>query len=333
MKQKLTILSFLICLFFGFLIFFTNPQKVKASSLSVTGHAKIMNTDNSYLDFTDYNSAVNIDDGTGYFSGYAFLEDIGWVAFGTTDNSLGPVEINLSNGAISGKAKVLNTDAYLDFTNYNSNVEVNLDTGAFSGYVWSKDVGWIDFTDTGVSTTPLSGISIDIVDDTFTTIANPTIDMSATSFSSNCQTVTGTLGTASKQIYIDNRPTGVQNGWDVTLAAANVAIGWTSSSSSYDFNNSSGSGCTSGQMTIDASSATLDYGQDETTDIVTGILKGSSTAFNQGVVDSITLLSGDSSSDESGDWTIQGINISQKIPAQQAVGNYTLQMVISVIAK
>ena len=125
------------------------------SSLApVTGEAKAMNNISSYLDFTNYSSNVKISNLDGHFSGYAFLEDMGWVAFGTTDNALGPVEVNLSTGVITGKAKVLNTGAYLDFNSspYNSNVTLNLNTGVFSGYVWSEDVGWLDFTDTGVFT-------------------------------------------------------------------------------------------------------------------------------------------------------------------------------------
>jgi hypothetical protein len=92
-----------------------------------------------------------VDSVNGNFAGYAFLEDMGWVDFGTVDNPLGPVNLNLTTGAVTGKAKALNTGAYLDFTNYNSNVTVALATGVFLGYVFSEDMGWIDFSDTGVS--------------------------------------------------------------------------------------------------------------------------------------------------------------------------------------
>src|SRR3989344_2612393 len=149
--MKLKFFSVLFLLAFSAIFLLTNPGKVYAAGISVTGKAKILNTNNSYLDFTNYNSNVTGDDGSGNFSGYAFLEDMGWVAFGTTDNSLGPVNLNLTTGAVTGKAKVLNTGAYLDFTNYNSNVTVALATGVFSGYVFSEDMGWIDFSDTGVS--------------------------------------------------------------------------------------------------------------------------------------------------------------------------------------
>ena len=331
-KEIINIFLILVCLNFGFLFLLVNPQKTNASSFSITGHAKIMNTGNSYLDFTDYTANVFVDDGTGILSGYAFLEDTGWAAFGTIDNALGPVSVNLTTGAVTGKAKVLNTGAYLDFTNYGSNVTVALDTGVFSGYVWSEDVGWVDFTDTGISTTPLAGISTNIVDASFVPVTSPVVNMSNTSLNFNCQNISGTLGTAGEQIYIDNRPAGVTGGWDVTLAAVNPTDVW-DGTVDYDFNDPTGSGCTNGQMTVDASEATINYGQDATTDISTGLTKGSTTAFNQGTVDSITLLSGDNSSDENGDWTMQGINISQKIPAEQAVGVYSLQMVLTVTAK
>ena len=148
--------QFLVYLLITFSILLTQfasvfVPTVYAATLSVNGKAKVLNTNNSYLDFTLYNSNVKVDDGTGVFSGYAWLEDMGWVAFGTADNADGPVTLNLTTGAVTGKAKVLNTDGFLYFTTNNSNVTVALSTGVFSGYVWSEDVGWIDFTDTGVS--------------------------------------------------------------------------------------------------------------------------------------------------------------------------------------
>lgn len=150
MKSRIFGVFFLLV--FSAIFLLANPGKAYAAAVSITGKAKVLNTNNSYLDFTNYNSNVTVNDGTGNFSGYAFLEDFGWVAFGTTDNSLGPVNLNLTTGAVTGKAKVLNTgNSYLDFTNYSSNVTVALATGVFSGYVFSEDAGWINFSDTGVS--------------------------------------------------------------------------------------------------------------------------------------------------------------------------------------
>ncbi|MBU1088612.1 SH3 domain-containing protein [Patescibacteria group bacterium] len=148
---RLKITGIFFSIIFGAIFILFHPSLVQAANISITGKAKVLNTSNSYLDFTNYNSNAIIDDTTGNFSGYAFLEDMGWVDFGSTDNPLGPVNLNLTTGAVTGKAYVINSAAYLDFTNYNSNVTVVLATGVFSGYVFSEDAGWIDFSDTGVS--------------------------------------------------------------------------------------------------------------------------------------------------------------------------------------
>jgi len=143
------IFSFLILLFT--LIFLqTNAYAV---TRAVTGKALVMSTGNSYLDFTSYGSNVTVDNTTGDFTGYAFLEDVGWVDFGTVDNPDGPVNLDFDTEAVTGKAYVLNTGAYIDFTAYNSNVEVSVPAGVFSGYGFSEDIGWLNFSDTGVSTT------------------------------------------------------------------------------------------------------------------------------------------------------------------------------------
>lgn len=143
---------FTLFFFVLFAIFsLTNSVDVFATNIPINGKAKVLNTNDSYLNFSLYNSNVAIDNSTGIFSGYAWIDDLGWVAFGTTDNDDIPVSLNLTSGAVTGKAKILNTGDYLYFSTNNSNVTVELATGNFSGHVWSSDVGWIDFTNTGVS--------------------------------------------------------------------------------------------------------------------------------------------------------------------------------------
>ncbi len=142
-----------------------------AATVSVAGQATVTNTDGA-LDFTNNESNVVVDDATGEFSGYAWSEDLGWIEFGDTDNTEGPVTVDLNTGEVVGRALVLNTDSYLEFSTNNSNVEIDLETGVFSGYVWSTDVGWIDFADTGVSLsdalvtpTPTPGANIYVIID------------------------------------------------------------------------------------------------------------------------------------------------------------------------
>lgn len=133
----------------GFLIY-KIVQPAYAASLQIIGKALSSNT-GAYLNFTDNNANVRVNWVNGIFSGYAFSDDLGWVAFGTDDNPQGPVSVNTSTGAISGKAKVMSTGAYIDFGAYNSNVIVNTETGILTGWVWSEDLGWLNFSEAGVS--------------------------------------------------------------------------------------------------------------------------------------------------------------------------------------
>jgi hypothetical protein len=144
--------------FFGLLLFlivgfylYSRYVLATGTDILVTGKAKVMNTD-GYLDFTSFLSNVKIDQTNGYFSGYAFSQDLGWVAFGSQDNPQGPVILNFSTGAVSGKAKVVNTGSYIDFGAGGNTISVTVPGGVFSGYVFSDDVGWLDFGDTGVQT-------------------------------------------------------------------------------------------------------------------------------------------------------------------------------------
>lgn len=128
-----------------------------ATGVAVTGRASAVNT-NGYLNFTDNNANVTLSNTTRQFDGYAWSDDLGWVAFGTQDNSLGPVSYNAYTGALSGKAKVLGDSTYLDFNSspYGSNVLVN-SSGTFSGFVWSESLGWLNFS--GVSASGISLVS------------------------------------------------------------------------------------------------------------------------------------------------------------------------------
>lgn len=120
---------------------------------AVTGKAYFISTA-SYLDFSANSSNVTVNTSTGVFSGYAFSGDLGWVAFGSADNAQGPVRLNFSSGRVTGKALVLNTGAYLDFSGYNSLTMVSTATGAFYGYAYSEDLGWANF---GIADNPPSG--------------------------------------------------------------------------------------------------------------------------------------------------------------------------------
>ncbi|OHA71341.1 MAG: hypothetical protein A3D64_02440 [Candidatus Wildermuthbacteria bacterium RIFCSPHIGHO2_02_FULL_49_9] len=186
----------------------------------------------------------------------------------------------------------------------------------------------------------LGSINADIVDGSYVTVGSPTMAMNSATFSFICQTVTGSFGTASQQIYVNNN-NAANNGWTLTVAAQATTNIWDSAGADYDFNDPTSSGCTDGadagdsvggQMTVDPSGATLAVGQCGSC-TTNNISKGSSAAFNEGTTDTITLLTATAASDDVGDWKLTGVSISQKIPAEQpAASDYDINMVLTVTA-
>lgn len=183
-------------------------------------------------------------------------------------------------------------------------------------------------------------LATDIVDAAYSSVASPAVAMNAVTFSFACQTATGSFGTTAQQIYVQN-PNAANNGWTLTLAPAATTDFWDSAGTDFDFNDDGTSGCADsivdtdtlgGQMTVDPSGATLAIGQCASC-VVTNITKGSSTAYVEGTTNSVTLLTAAALSDDIGDWTLQGVSISQKIPAEQpAATDYTINMVLTVTA-
>jgi len=181
---------------------FLQAPPVLAAIQSLTGQAGVMNTGGA-VHFSNYESNVAVDTQTGVMSGYAWLDDLGWVAFGTEEgNTGGPVMVSLTTGALTGQAKVVNTGGYLDFTNFESNVVIDLASGIFSGYVWSEDVGWIDFGNPGVSTGAAFDLNSPVI--TLDPITNPTSNSSP----SVTGTATDSLGTITSVEYQVNSTTG-----------------------------------------------------------------------------------------------------------------------------
>ncbi|MBI2448388.1 hypothetical protein HYV44_02400 [Candidatus Microgenomates bacterium] len=186
-------------------------------------------------------------------------------------------------------------------------------------------------------------LSTDIRDASRVTVGSPAVAMGAKTFSFDClsggSAATGTLGSASERIYVDN-PDAADNGWTLAIAATGGATStWSDGgSNTYDFNDSSGSGCTDGadadskggQMTINPSvgSTTTDYSGSDTT----GITLGNSTAFVQGTTDSVTLVTAANTSADIWRGYFTGVTVSQTIPAEQTAAAYTLQFTITVSA-
>ncbi len=182
-------------------------------------------------------------------------------------------------------------------------------------------------------------LAVDITNSSYVTVGSPTVAMNAATFSFGCQTVTGTFGTASEQIYITN-PDAADNGWTVSVAASATTAVWDSAGTDFDFNDPTTSGCAdggdadslAGQLTINPAAGSVTAAQCDSCN-TTGVTLGTSSAFNQGTTDSITVATGASESSDIGDWYIRGVSLSQTIPAEQpAAADYDINMVLSIVA-
>lgn len=167
-------------------------------------------------------------------------------------------------------------------------------------------------------------------------ITNPSIALTNRSVSTSCQTSTGAFTNNNRRLRVTNSLT--NSGWHVTLEPSGGSSSYWARSDSlaqYDFNDSSGcvdgtdADTIGGQLTVNPSSATVTPQSGCT---ATGISFGASSAFSEGLVNSINLFSGSSSSQVGCYWDISGINLSQAIPAGQPLGTYTINMTATVVS-
>lgn len=164
-------------------------------------------------------------------------------------------------------------------------------------------------------------LSVDIVDSGGNTVSSPSVSFGAVAFSFNAQTSTGTLGVAAQKIRLSN--TTATPAWTLSVAATSGPTTlWTTGSITYDFNTTAANG----RLTVDPSVATMTPQGGCSS---TGISLGSSTAFNQGVTDSVTLASASGSTQTSCYWDFTGIGLTQDIPARQSAGTYTISMTLT----
>ncbi len=168
-------------------------------------------------------------------------------------------------------------------------------------------------------------LSTDIVDAGGTTVASPTVSFGAVTYNfDNSQNATGTLGAAAQKIRVANGRGGAAVAWTLTMAATGgISTLWTGGAGTLDFNNTGGTG----QLTVDPSVGTITPTNSFT---ATGLTKGSSTAFNQGVVDSVTVLSASTGASQPGRWDFIGVSLSQTIPALTTPATYTIGMTLTV---
>lgn len=179
-------------------------------------------------------------------------------------------------------------------------------------------------------------LTVDMVDGSGATVTSPSVSMSSSSRSFSCQTVTGTLGASTQKIRVNN--TTGNPAWTLSIAATSGATAsWSAGTPKYDFNDTTGSGCSdgadadtlAGDLTINPAAGSI---APLTGCTSTGVTLGTSAAFNQGTVDAVTLATGSSSAAINCYWDFTGISLSQTVPATQAAGAYSLGMTLTITA-
>lgn len=189
-----------------------------------------------------------------------------------------------------------------------------------------------------LTTSPSATLDSDFVNASGNSVASPSVALSSATVDLACQTTTGTLGTSSQRMRVRNT-TGAP-AWSLSIAATSGSTAlWSAGTPKYDFNDISGSpaGCSAGldsdayagQLSIDPSGGTLSA---RTICATTGVTKGSSASFVEGVTNSVTLMSASASAQTGCYWELIGASLSQKIPGGQAAGSYSINLTMTVVA-
>lgn len=170
-------------------------------------------------------------------------------------------------------------------------------------------------------------LSTSVLDAGGSVVVSPSFAMSAGTVStSSQQTVTGTFGSNTQRITVDN-PGASDTGFTLTIAATGGASAtWTDAAKTYPFNAATAA---QGQLTINAAVGTL-------TPVVgtaTGITKGTSATFSGGANTPISLLNAGATSDNVWNGYLTGVSLSQTIPAATPVGNYAISLTQTVAAQ
>jgi hypothetical protein len=168
------------------------------------------------------------------------------------------------------------------------------------------------------ATTTNSVLSVAFVDNNGTPIASPMVAFSDISAGS---TTSGQLSTASSRLRVINTRTVAP--WSMTIAAtAGPSANWNDGTDTMSFNRPGSA------LTVDPAAGTVAAVSAPCT--TTGLTLEPAATFNQGVVDSITLLTAGAGADTGCAWDMTGAALTQTVPTNQPAGSYSLSMTITV---
>lgn len=166
-------------------------------------------------------------------------------------------------------------------------------------------------------------LSTDVRDGSNAVVGSPSFSLSAVNVSTSGQTSTGTFGSSTQRISVDN-PGGANNGFSLALNATTPGTGvWDDGAShTYAYNGNA----TTGVLTVDPSVSTWTANVGTTTSIT----KGTSASFTGSTA--ITLATTSASLEDIWNGYVTGIGLSQAIPANTPAGTYTISMTQTVTA-
>lgn len=180
--------------------------------------------------------------------------------------------------------------------------------------------------------------SIEIIDESGTSVAAPAVTIALPESSPLPQVVTAVLGSAQQRIRILNPS--VDTPWSVSIAATQGPTAlWSDGSNTYDYNDSQDGSdgpdpdTRGGALAIDPSSSVLAAYPSNGNCPSTGLSLGTPSSFNEHgqEVSSVTLISGSPVVAAYCQWDVTGIKLQQIVPGQQPPSQYNLDFTITII--
>lgn len=180
----------------------------------------------------------------------------------------------------------------------------------------------------------VGSLTVDIVDGGGSPVASPEVLMAGVTFSFTNQTASGTFGTTDEKIRISNTTANPQ--WTLSIAATNGSTSYWNGPIDYDFNDptaNAGDGADAdslgGRLTVNSSGATITPQGGCST---AGLTLGNASFDEVAGANSVTILTAAGTTELDCYWDITDISLSQTIPREQPVSNYSIDMTITATA-
>lgn len=198
----------------------------------------------------------------------------------------------------------------------------------------SGDGGYSSIVEATTNICESGSLSVDIVDSGGNSVSSPSLALSPLSFAFSSQISWGNFGVTNEKIRVTN--TTSTPGWSLSLSASPTVL-WNSAGTDYDFNDPTANAVDGGdddlfggQLHVNPSVATI---TPQSGCSNTDVSLGSSSSFSEGIVNTITLLTGGSSSQTGCYWDLTGVYLSQTVPKEQPVASdYNINFVLTIVA-